>query len=81
MAPRETTRFCPLGTRCESCGGDGPGLAVRVVLVLAEVMCLTLCSGCAACGRPPAIMLSTAEKFVDQHRRHLAGYVTARPRV
>jgi hypothetical protein len=77
MAPRETTRYCPLGARCESCGGDGPGLAVVAVPVLSEVMCLTLCSGCAASGRPPAIMLSTAEKFVEQHRRHVAGYLTA----
>jgi hypothetical protein len=75
--PAETTRYCPLGARCELCGGDGPGLAVVVLAVLAERMCLTLCSGCTASGRPPAVMLSTAEKFVEQHRRHLAGYLTA----
>ena len=78
MALDETTRYCPLGARCESCGDPGPGLAVVAVAVLVERMCLTLCPGCAASGRPPAVMLSTAEKFVAQHRRHLAGYVADR---
>ena len=64
-------RHCPLGVRCESCGTESPRLAVRVVPVLAEVMCVTLCPGCASSGRPPAVMLSTAERLVAQHRAHL----------
>lgn len=65
------TDHCPLGHRCESCGGTGRGLAVVVVAVLGESLCLTLCPRCAASGRPPAIMLSTAEKLVAQHAAHL----------
>ena len=65
------TDHCPLGHRCESCGGTGRGLAVVVVAVLGESICLTLCPLCAASGRPPAIMLSTAEKLVAQHAAHL----------
>jgi hypothetical protein len=75
-APRRrldrVSRYCPLGGRCESCASAGPALAVVVVPVLSERMCLTLCPTCAASGRPPAIMLSTAEKFVAQHADHLA---------
>ncbi|MBL8927074.1 MAG: hypothetical protein JNM77_12665 [Pseudonocardia sp.] len=73
MTHRETTDRCPLGHRCESCGCAGPGLSVRVVEVLGEVLCLTLCPRCAASGRPPQIMLSTAERLVAQHAAHLAG--------
>jgi hypothetical protein len=72
----ETTRFCPLGHRCESCGAESPGLAVVTCAVLSEVICLTMCPACAASGRPPAIMLSTAERLAAAHRRHLAGYQT-----
>jgi len=70
------TRYCPRGNRCESCGADGPGLAVVIVAVLRSAFCLTLCSRCAESGRPPQIMLSTAERLAEQHARHLAGYVT-----
>lgn len=70
------TRYCPRGHRCESCGAEGPGLTVTAVPVLSETMCLTLCRGCAASGRPPSIMLSTATRLVEQHRRHLAGQIT-----
>ncbi|MGD9531064.1 hypothetical protein [Pseudonocardia sp.] len=41
--------------------------------VLSETLCLTLCRVCAESGRPPAIMLSTAERLVAQHREHLHG--------
>lgn len=76
MAPDPHTDHCPRGHRCESCGADGPGLAVIVVPVLGEAMCLTMCAGCAASGRPPTIMLSTATRLIEQHRHHIAGYVT-----
>jgi hypothetical protein len=33
----------------------------------------TLCPGCSDNGWPPSIMLSTAQKLVEQHRQHLAG--------
>jgi hypothetical protein len=75
-APRRrldrVTRYCPLGGCCESCASAEPALAVVVVPVLSERMCLTLCPTCAASGRLPAIMLSTAEKFVAEHADHLA---------
>jgi hypothetical protein len=50
MALRDSLRtdLCPLGHRCESCGSEAPGLAVVTRTVLSDVLCLTLCSGCAA---------------------------------
>jgi hypothetical protein len=63
---------CPLGHRCESCGCAGAGLSVVVVTVLGAAFCLTLCGNCASSGRPPQIMLSTAQRLVEQHARHLA---------
>jgi hypothetical protein len=77
MAPDpHCTEHCPCGHRCESCGAESPGLAVVTRCVLAEVMCLTLCRPCAASGRPPQVMLSTAERLVAAHRRHLGGFMT-----
>ena len=67
----EPTANCPIGWRCESCGATGPDLKVTVYDVLGETMCLTVCQTCR--GRLPSIMLSTAQKLVEQHRRHLAG--------
>jgi hypothetical protein len=64
---------CPCGFRCESCGSAGPGLAVKVYNVLSESMCLTVCEGCRESGRMPNIMMTTAQKLVEQHRQHLAG--------
>ena len=72
---RDTSR-CHRGFRCESCGLTDPALAVKAVDVLGATFCLTLCPGCAESGRAPSIMLSTAEKLVNQHRQHVAGYVT-----
>ena len=48
------------------------GLAVEVVTVLGAAFCLTLCPGCARSGHPPQIMLSTAQRLVEQHARHVA---------
>ena len=70
--PRATER-CNLGFRCESCGMAGPGLSVKVYDVLSETMCLTVCQGCRESNRPPSLMLSTAQRLVEQHRQHLAG--------
>ena len=70
MADQPTDR-CPLGHRCESCGAAGLGLAVEVVTVLGAAFCLTLCPGCARSGHPPQIMLSTAQRLVEQHARHV----------
>ena len=76
MTDHGTTERCPLGFRCESCGRACPGLEVAAVDILGATFCLTLCPGCRQSGRAPAIMLSTAEKLVDQHRQHLAGFPT-----
>jgi hypothetical protein len=43
---------------------------VVVVTVLGAAFCLTLCAGCARSGRPPQIMVSTAQRLVEQHARH-----------
>jgi len=68
----DLTDRCPLGHRCESCGAAAPGLAVVVVTVLGAAFCLTLCGGCAGSDRPPQIMLSTAQRLVEQHARHVS---------
>jgi hypothetical protein len=65
------TDFCPLGHRCESCGAESPGLRVVTHGVLNATLCLTLCPRCAGSGRPPQIMLSTAERLVAAHVAHL----------
>jgi hypothetical protein len=70
--PRATVQ-CDLGFRCESCGVAGPGLSVKVYDVLSETMCLTVCERCRSSDRPPSVMLSTAQRLVEQHRQHLAG--------
>jgi hypothetical protein len=75
MTDNNTTERCPLGFRCESCGLASQGLAVAAVDILGATFCLTLCPGCHQSGRAPAIMLSTAEKLVEQHRQHLAGFL------
>ena len=66
------TDRCPLGHRCESCGSRAPGLSVVVVTVLGAGFCFALCPGCALSGRPPQIMLRTAQRLVEQHARHVA---------
>jgi hypothetical protein len=48
--------------------------------VLGATMCLTLCPRCRQSGRPPQIQLSTAQKLVEQHSQHLAGFGTNRSR-
>lgn len=74
MAPPDSLRtdLCPLGHRCESCGAESPRLAVVTRTVLSDVLCLTLCAACARSGRPPQIMLSTAERLVAAHHRHVS---------
>jgi hypothetical protein len=74
MTDHATTDRCPLGFRCESCGQACAGLEVATVNILGATLCLTLCPGCRQSGRAPAIMLSTAEKLVEQHHQHLAGF-------
>ena len=70
-ALRQVTPLCPLGRRCESCGADARDVRIVVLPVLNAAMCLTMCGSCATSGRPPSVMLSTAEKLADQHRRHV----------
>jgi hypothetical protein len=63
---------CPLGHRCESCGTPGPVLAVSVLPVLGETLCLTLCRPCRSSGQLPTILVSTAVRLVAQHAEHKA---------
>ena len=72
MTEPTSTERCPLGHRCESCGAVGPDLRVQTVDALGATLCLTLCPGCAGSRRPPSIMLSTAQRLVEQHQQHLA---------
>jgi hypothetical protein len=65
------TDYCPIGHRCESCGAEARGLRVVTQGVLNATLCLTMCPTCASSGRPPQIMLSTAEKLVAAHADHL----------
>ena len=76
MTGTRVTDKCPRGGRCESCGSNGGGLAIKIIEVLGASMCLTLCPNCAVSGRPPQIMLSTAQKLVEQHRMHGLGFTT-----
>ncbi len=70
MDDRNDTTTCPLGHRCEACGAESPRLAVVTRAVFGATLCLTMCSRCAAPGTLPPIMLSTAERLVQQHREH-----------
>jgi hypothetical protein len=72
MDPSDTSR-CPIGFRCESCGAATDDLCVVIHGVLNAIMCVTLCAACRASERPPSIMLTTAEKLVQQHREHVRG--------
>jgi len=72
VADPTVTRYCPKGHRCESCGAESRNLRVVTHAVLNETICLTLCASCASSGRPPAVMLSTAERLAAAHRVHLA---------
>lgn len=67
------TRYCPRGSRCESCGAESPDLEVVTLAVLNATLCLTLCPSCAGSGRLPQIMRSTAERLVAAHAAHLRG--------
>jgi hypothetical protein len=68
-----STDNCPLSFRCESCGSATADLHVVTHDVLSAIMCVTLCGICRESGRPPSVMLSTAEKLVAQHRDHIRG--------
>ena len=76
---RDTSQ-CPRGHRCESCGNATEDLEVVTHGVLNAIMCVTLCGSCRESGRPPSIMLTTAEKLAQQHRDHVRG-VTPRYRL
>jgi hypothetical protein len=57
---------CPTGVRCESCAALDPDLAVQVMPVLGETLCLTMCRPCRDSGLLPTILVSTAVKLVRQ---------------
>ena len=77
----QDTSNCPTGHRCESCGNATGDLEVMTHPVLNAIICLTVCGGCRQSGRPPGIMLSTAEKLAQQHREHVLGVAPVyRPR-
>lgn len=68
----DDTTNCPLGHRCESCGREGPSLAVETVrLSSLGVACLTLCRRCTAFDDVLPISVSTAARLVGQHCAHL----------
>ncbi len=62
---------CPRGARCESCGVERPGLRVSTAHTRLGVMCLTMCSRCAASDCSPPVSLRTAINLVGQHAAHL----------
>lgn len=67
------TAGCPLGVRCECCGSDAAGLAVVTRSTPLGTLCLTACRRCARSTAAPPVAVATAERFVVQHARHLAG--------
>ena len=71
MSGLHNTSGCPLGVRCEACGREGRGLAVRALSTDLGVMCLTLCPGCRRSTVTPPVTLSTASRLVAQHIGHL----------
>jgi hypothetical protein len=70
LDPEDVSR-CPTGFRCESCGSATRDLLVVTHGVFNATMCVTLCGVCRGSGRSPSVMLSTAEKLVQQHREHV----------
>lgn len=76
MTDPKITDRCPKGFRCESCATANGDLEVVAVAVLGAMMCLTLCPKCRQSSTPPQILLSTAQKLVEQHSQHLAGFET-----
>jgi hypothetical protein len=72
LGARDTSN-CPVGFRCESCGSSTDDLLVVTHGVLNAIMCVTMCGSCRDSRRPPSIMLTTAEKLVEQHRDHVGG--------
>ena len=80
MTDMTVTERCPCGFPCESCAVACDDLEVVAMAVLGATMCLTLCPRCRQSGRPPQIQLSTAQKLVEQHSQHLAGFGTHRSR-
>ena len=80
MTDQNVTERCPCGFRCESCAVACDELKVVAIAVLGATMCLTLCPKCRQSGCPPQIQLRTAQKLVEHHSQHLAGFATHQPR-
>jgi hypothetical protein len=68
--PDDTSR-CPLGVRCESCGGERDDLRVCIVPFGGlDVGCLTLCGPCASSTVTPPVTVATAIRLVEKHTEH-----------
>jgi hypothetical protein len=67
----DDTSRCPLGARCEACGGEGGDLAVTAAETLLGVLCWTLCGRCAGSDVGPRISVITASKLTLEHCAHL----------
>lgn len=67
-----STARCPRGGRCESCGREGKGLAVRELASEAGTICLTLCPTCQRAPRlaAQAVTRTTARRLAAQHAEH-----------
>jgi hypothetical protein len=70
--PLGPTVGCPLGRRCEACGG-GQRLAVATYQTPVGVFCATICGLCVAAGNPPPIRSwgQACEEQVGAHCQHL----------
>ena len=71
MTELDDTLGCPLGVRCEACGLECGGLAVRALRTDLGVLCLTLCPGCRQSTVTPPVTVSTAARLVHQHAGHV----------
>jgi hypothetical protein len=71
LDPLGPSARCPLGSRCEACGGDRR-LEVATYQTPVGVFCATVCGRCVAAGSPPPIRSwGQACQRVGEHCQHL----------
>ena len=70
MVRLESTRGCPLGRLCESCG-TGLDLGVATLDCPVGELCMPLCGECVATARIPSVGAGTAVSMVLRHCAHL----------
>lgn len=66
----DDTSNCPVGFRCESCGGTGE-IKVSTASTAVGVLCLSLCPPCSSSTVAPPVPVGTAVRLVIQHCFHL----------